>query len=161
MAKKKIARKPARAKQTDKPEPPPAAETAPQRFRHLPDRDLESAALRESYQRPEHTYSYRLRDLIAMGMGATEASGWEYYLTDPDEYRESDFAYQALDSLADEIDAVAAGLVGPSHGVVEFTERQAGRMLVRLAKRARACAEIHARFARAGITVVPSDEVQS
>jgi len=115
---------------------------------HLPDQAVEHAALRETYYHDaEHAYSLRLRDLLTLAAGPSGDPEWECTLDDPENHPECSIATEALDGIADELHVIAERL--NTHDTRTIGD-PVPRLIARLAKRARAAAEIARRFADVG-----------
>jgi hypothetical protein len=115
-------------------------------FPHIPEEHTEEAALRESYRGADRPAQWRLRDLIVMAAGPSETHDFEPMLDDPNEYPDTTIATEALDGLADDLEALCLAL----HSAEGMADRHVERMLARLYKRARAAAELSRRVHAAG-----------
>ncbi len=115
---------------------------------HLPDEGIEHAALRETYYHDaEHAYSFRLRDLVTLAAGPSGDANWDCTLDDPEHFGECTIATEALDAVADELQVIADLL--DRHGCRTLGD-PVPRLIARLAKRARAAAELARRLANVG-----------
>lgn len=124
----------------------PGAPVEQRSFPHLPEEHAEEAALRESYRGATRPEQWRLRDLSVMAAGPSGTHAFEPMLDDPKGYPDATIATEALDGLADELEALCLALdsaEGMDDGHLE-------RMLARLYKRARAAAELSRRVHAAG-----------
>jgi hypothetical protein len=122
---------------------------------HLPDEQLERAALADTYPGWEHEYQRRLGDLIISAVGASAHSTSEPFIEEPDEWPDQDFGSCALESLSIEIRAAAAALEMNMSGMLtRVTDEEVVAMLNRLGKRAAAAAELHRRIMAARADLV-------